>query len=108
MPDWLVPVCTLIVVVVLPYVVNLLKKSSWSTNTKRWIAIVLSLAVGIATGLIAGLPTAETLVTWVLAVIGGTQVAYSAFKAIGVTSNWLDALEGVGVKDDTSKETSNS
>ena len=99
--EWITPIATLIIVVVLPYVVNLCKKASWSTNAKRWIAIVLSLVVGIATGLLAGLPTAETFVTWVLAVIGGTQIAYSAFKSIGVTSNWLDALEGVGVKDET-------
>lgn len=98
--EWITPIATLIIVVVLPYVVNLCKKTSWSTNAKRWIAIVLSLVVGIATGLLAGLPTAETFVTWVLAVIGGTQIAYSAFKSIGVTSNWLDALEGVGVKDE--------
>lgn len=98
--EWIAPVATLIIVVVLPYVVNLCKKATWSTNAKRWIAIVLSLLVGIATGLLAGLPTAETFVTWVLAVIGGTQIAYSAFKSIGITSNWLDALEGVGNKND--------
>lgn len=99
---WIVPIATLIVCVVLPYVVNLCKKTQWSTNTKRWIAIALSLIVGIATAVISGAPTPETLVTWVLAVIGGTQVAYSAFKSIGVTSGWLDALEGIG--SDTSVE----
>lgn len=96
--EWIVPIATLIIVVVLPYVVNLCKKAEWSANTKRWIAIGLSLVVGLATGVLGGIPTPETLVTWVLAVIGGTQVAYAAFKAIGVTSNWLDALEGVGSK----------
>lgn len=98
MKDWIMPIATLIICVVLPYVVNLCKKTQWSTNTKRWIAIVLCLIVGVATGIISGIPTPETLVTWVLAVIGGTQVAYSAFKSIGVTSGWLDALEGVGSK----------
>ena len=101
--EWIAPIATLIICVVLPYVVNLCKKASWSTNAKRWIAIVLSFVVGIATGLLAGLPTAETFVTWVLAVIGGTQVAYSAFKSIGVTSGWLDALEGIGSKTEESK-----
>lgn len=100
MSEWIVPIATLIICVVLPYVVNLCKKTQWSKNVKRWLAIGLSLIVGIATGVISGIPTPETLVTWVLAVIGGTQIAYSAFKSIGVTSTWLDALEGVGSKED--------
>ena len=80
----------------LPYVVNLCKKASWSADAKRWIAIVVSAVVGICAGIIAGAPTPETLATSVFGVIGGVQIAYSAFKAIGVTSNWLDALEGIG------------
>lgn len=100
MNEWITPIATLIICVVLPYVVNLCKKTQWSKNVKRWLAIGLSLIVGIATGVISGIPTSETLVTWVLAVIGGTQIAYSAFKSIGVTSTWLDALEGVGSKED--------
>ena len=96
MNDWIVPSATLILCVVIPYVVNLCKKSEWSTNAKRWLAIGFSLVAGVATALLSGMPTPETLVAWTLAVIGGVQVAYAAFKAIGVTSGWLDALEGVG------------
>lgn len=98
--EWIAPIATLIICVVLPYVVNLCKKAEWSANVKRWLAIGLSIIVGVATGLLAGVPTPETLVTWVLAVIGGTQIAYAAFKAIGVTSGWLDALEGIGSKNE--------
>lgn len=98
--EWIAPAATIVIVVVLPYVVNLCKKSEWSANVKRWIAIILSLVVGLATAFISGVPTPETLITWTLAVIGGVQVAYAAFKAIGVTSNWLDALEGIGSKDE--------
>lgn len=101
MNEWITPIATLIICVVLPYVVNLCKKAQWDKNVKRWLAIGLSLLVGVATGIISGIPTPETLVTWVLAVIGGTQVAYSAFKTIGVTSNWLDALEGIGSNTET-------
>lgn len=89
-------IATLVLIVVLPYVVNLCKSSTWDGNVKRWVAIAISAVAGLATGLLAGVPTSETLVTWVLAVIGGTQTAYALFKAIGVTSGWLDALEGVG------------
>lgn len=102
--EWIVPVATIIVCVVLPYVVNVLKKSTWSANMKRWIAIIVSLVVGVAVGIISGAPTPETLVTWVLSVIGGTQIAYAAFKSIGITSGWLDALEGIGVKDNAAAE----
>lgn len=100
MTDWTIPVATLIVIVVIPYVVNLCKQPTWDANVKRWLAIGLSLIGGVAIALISGVPTPETLVTWVLAVVGGVQISYSAFKAIGVTSGWLDALEGVGTKTD--------
>lgn len=98
MEKWILPIATLILCVVVPYVVNLCKKAEWSTNTKRWISIIFSVIAGVATALLSGMPTPETLVTWVLAVVGGVQIAYAAFKAIGITSGWLDALEGVGSK----------
>lgn len=101
MKEWITPIATLVICVIMPYVVNLCKKSQWDKNVKRWLAIGVSLLVGVATGVISGIPTPETFVTWVLAVIGGTQVAYSAFKTIGVTSGWLDALEGIGSKPET-------
>ena len=85
MNECIPPIATLIVCVVLPYVVNLCKKAEWSTNVKRWLAIGLSLIVGEATGIISVTPTPEILETWVLAVIGDTQIAYSAFNSIGVT-----------------------
>lgn len=98
MTNWIMPVATLILCVALPYVVNLCKGANWSASAKRWLAIAFSIVAGIATAFMSGVPTPETLVTWVLAVVGGVQIAYAAFKAIGVTSNWLDALEGVGTK----------
>lgn len=99
MSEWIIPVATVITCVVLPYVVNLCKKAEWSANTKRWLAIGMSVLVGICAGLISGTPTPETFVSWVLAIVGGTQIAYAAFKSVGVTSGWLDALEGIGSKD---------
>lgn len=98
MNEWITPIATIILVFAIPYVVNLCKKAEWSTNTKRWLAIAFSVVAGLATALMSGIPTPDTLVTWVLAVVGGVQVAYAAFKAIGVTSGWLDALEGIGNK----------
>ena len=99
MNEWIVPVSTIVISIVIPFVVNLCKKAEWSANFKRWLAIAFSVVGGVCVGLISGTPTPETIVTWVMAVIGGTQVAYSAFKAIGVTSTWLDALEGIGSTD---------
>lgn len=96
MSEWIMPISTIILSVAIPYVVNVVKKSDWSTNTKRWIAIACSAAGGIGVAFISGTPTPETLVTWVLAVIGGTQTTYAMFKSIGITSQWLDALEGLG------------
>lgn len=102
MATWIAPVATIVVCVVIPYVVNLCKNQTWSSNVKRWLAIAFSIIGGLAVGFISGAPTPETFVTWVLAVIGGVQIAYAAFKSVGVTSGWLDALEGVGSKTDTS------
>lgn len=104
MKEWIAPIATLIICVVLPYVVNLCKKSQWSNEVKRWLAIGISVLAGIATGVISGIPTPATFVTWVLAVIGGVQVAYTLFKGIGVTSGWLDALEGIGSQTDSTFE----
>lgn len=101
MEAWIVPIVTIILSIVLPFVVNLVKNQNWSETTKRWIAIVFSLIAGVATAFMSGVPTPETFVTWSLAVVGGVQIAYAAFKAIGVTSSWLDALEGVGAKKET-------
>lgn len=95
--EWVSGIAALIIVVLLPFFVNLCTTDAVSSNAKRWIVIIVSVLVGLATGITAGLPTPETIVTWVLAVIGGVQVAYSAFKAIGLTNKWLDALQGVGV-----------
>lgn len=100
MNAWLVPIATVIICVVIPYVVNLCKQSTWSANVKRWVAIAFSLIAGVAMALFSGAPTPETFVTWVLSVVGGVQIAYAAFKAVGVTSGWLDALEGVGANTD--------
>lgn len=96
--EWVAPIATLVLCVVLPYVVNLAKQTQWSANTKRWLAIAFSVLGGIATAVLSGVPTPETIVSWALAVIGGTQIAYAAFKSIGITSGWLDSLEGIGNK----------
>lgn len=100
--EWVSGIAALIIVVLLPFFVNLCTTDAVSSNAKRWIVIIISILVGLATGITAGLPTPETIVTWVLAVIGGVQLSYSAFKAIGITNTWLDALQGVGV--DNNKE----
>lgn len=100
--EWVSGIATLIIVVLLPFFVNLCTTDAVSSNAKRWIVIIVSILVGLATGITVGLPTPETIVTWVLAVIGGVQLAYSAFKAIGLTNGWLEALQGVGV--DSNKE----
>ena len=62
MKEWIVPIATLIICVVLPYVVNLCKKTQWSKEVKRWLAIGVSVLVGIATGIISGIPTPATFV----------------------------------------------
>lgn len=102
--EFIVPIATLVVVVVLPFFVNLCTTEAISSNVKRWIVIVVSLLVGIATGVLSGFPTPETLVTWVLACLGGVQLSYSAFKSIGITNTWLEALQGIGTNGENEKQ----
>ena len=94
--DWIPAVALAVTSIIVPFVVNLLSNTEMSSNLKRWVAIVVSIIAGVATGILTGVPTPETFVAWVLAVIGGVQTAYSLFKGIGVTSNILDSLENLG------------
>ena len=95
MTTWVQAIAALVISIALPFIVNLCAKSSWSKETKRGVAIVGALAAGAATGVMLGVPTPESLLTWAFAIVGGVQTAYAAFKSIGVTSNALDALEAI-------------
>ena len=72
-------------------------------NLKRLLAIAVSALCGALTAMAGGMPTdASAWVTSIFAAVGGVQVAYAAFKAVGVTDKWLDALLAMGTpkKDD--------
>lgn len=91
-------VVIVITILVIPYVVQLIKREAIKDNKARWLAICISLAAGIAAGLIGGIPvTTSAWVTCIFTVIGGVQVAYAAFKSVGITSKWLDALAEIKV-----------
>ena len=94
--SWTVAIAGLVSAVVLPFVIALIKRNQWSENVKRWIAVVVTVLVGIATGILFGVPTPETLAVFVVAVYGAMNAAYALFKSIGVTVNWLDALSDLG------------
>lgn len=90
-------IATLISVLVIPFIVQLIKTEAMQANTARWVALIVSVAAGVVTGFIGGIPANPgDWVTCVLAVVGGIQVAYSAFKAVGVSNVWLEALLNVG------------
>ena len=79
---------TVLTVLVVPYIVQ---------------AIAVSALCGALTAMAGGMPTDPTAwVTSIFAAVGGVQVAYAAFKAVGVTDKWLDALLAMGTpkKDD--------
>jgi hypothetical protein len=90
-------IATLISAIIVPYIVQAIKTHALSGNVARFISIGVSLLAGLATGFIAGIPDDPAAwLTCVFAVIGGVQIAYSAFKAVGITSAWLDALLDIG------------
>lgn len=85
-----------ITAIIIPYVVALIKGGTVSGNKARWMAIGISLAAGIMTAFVSGIPsTPAAWIFCIFAAIGAVQVAYSAFKSVGITSGWLDALSAV-------------
>lgn len=98
--EWLPAIGAVITALIIPFAVNLCVTVSMSGTAKRVLAIVFSVLGGLAIALTTGTPTPDNLVMWCLAVLGGVQAAYTAFKAVGVTSGMLDALLGIGNTDD--------
>lgn len=93
---------TVVTVLVVPYIVQAIKTQAMSGNTARWIAIAASVLAGALTAMAGGIPTdPASWVTSIFAAVGGVQVAYAAFKSVGVTSKWLDSLLALGdIKED--------
>lgn len=94
--SWTVAIAGLVSAFVLPFAIALIKRNQWSENIKRWVAIIVTVFVGIAAGVLFGIPTPETLAVFVAAVYGAMNVAYALFKSIGITVSWLDALSDLG------------
>ena len=87
-------VCTVLVV---PYIVQAIKTKAMTGNVARWIAIAVSALCGALTAMVNGMPADPgAWVTSIFACVGGVQVAYAAFKPVGITDKWLDALLALG------------
>jgi len=84
---------------VVPYVVALIRNEAITGNRARWLAVGVSALAGVVAAFVGGIPTSPAeVVACVFAAIGGTQVAYTAFRSVGVTSKLLEALMEVGTK----------
>lgn len=89
-------VAAIVAVVIIPFLVNAIKTKAMTGSVARWVAIIVSVIGGIIVGLIGGMPTTpEAWLTTVFAIVGGVQFAYSAFKSVGITNAWLEALLNV-------------
>ena len=87
-------VCTVLVV---PYIVQAIKSKAMTGNAARWTAIAVSALCGALTAMTNGMPADPgAWVTSIFACVGGVQVAYAAFKSVGITDKWLDALLALG------------
>lgn len=93
---------TVVTVLVVPYIVQAIKTQAMSGNAARWIAIAVSALAGVLTAMAGGIPAdPASWVTSIFACVGGVQVAYAAFKSVGITDKWLDALLALGdIKED--------
>lgn len=93
-------VAAIVAVVVVPFLVNAIKTKAMTGSVARWVAMIVSVIGGIIVGLIDGIPaTPEAWLTTVFAIVGGVQFAYSAFKSVGITNAWLEALLSVNTGD---------
>lgn len=93
-------VAAIVAVVIIPFLVNAIKTNAMTGNVARWVAVIVSVIGGIIVGLIGGMPTTpEAWLTTVFAIVGGVQFAYSAFKSVGITNAWLEALLNVNTGD---------
>lgn len=91
--DYVPIIATIITVIVIPWVVQLIKTETVSPRAASWLAVIISVIAGGIIGLASGIPeSAQQWLVLIFTVIGGVQVAYMAFKAVGVTNKWLDAL----------------
>jgi hypothetical protein len=88
---------TVLLVLVIPFAIQAIKTKAMSANASRVVALALSLAAGAIAGFINGIPATPALwVAVIFAMVGGIQTAYAAFKAVGITNKWLDALLEIG------------
>lgn len=93
-------VAAIVAVVIIPFLVNAIKTKAMSGNVARWVAIVASVVGGIIVGFVGGIPaTPEAWLTTIFAIVGGVQFTYSAFKSVGITNAWLEALLNVNTKE---------
>ena len=93
-------VAAIVAVVIIPFLVNAIKTNAMTGNVARWVAMIVSVIGGIIVGLLGGVPTTpEAWLTTVFAIVGGVQFAYSAFKSVGITNAWLEALLNVNTGD---------
>lgn len=94
-------IALLITALVVPYAVALIKNKTLTGNKARWIAIGVSVLAGVVTAFVSGIPADP--IAWIaciVAAIGAVQLAYSAFKSVGITCGWLDALQGIAKDSD--------
>lgn len=94
---WMELLALLVSAIAVPYIVALIRNQSITGRKAQWLAYGVSVLAGIASGFVGGIPaTAGAWVTCIFAAIGGVQVAYTAFKGVGVTCKWLEALMEIG------------
>lgn len=92
-------IALVVVSLIVPFGVQLIKHEAITGNTARWVAICVSVMAGIICGFVGGIPTSPAAwITCIFAAVGGVQVAYAAYRAVGITSKWLDALSDVSIK----------
>lgn len=90
-------IAAIVLSLVVPFAVQLIKTKTMTGNSARLLAIIVSVLAGVFTGFVGGIPAdASAWVTLIFAVVGGVQTAYAAFRAVGITSKWLDALLAIG------------
>lgn len=98
-------IAVIVAALVVPYGVQLIKHGAVSGSAARWLAIGVSVVAGLLCGLAGGVPDGPgAWLACVMSTVGGVQVGYAAYKSVGVTSKWLDALSDVATGWETTPE----
>lgn len=79
-----------------PYLIALINRPSWSSQVKRWVMVGVAVAVALVTASLNGQFSPfnwQSLLSYLVMMVGATQISYNALKSLSPTKASLDKVE---------------